>query len=33
MSYVLPLLPNWKSVYSDDHSIVFARIPAINPLN
>ena len=31
MSHVLPLLPNWKSVYSDDHAIVFARTPAVHP--
>jgi len=31
MSHVLPLLPNWKSVYSDDHAVVFARTPAVHP--
>jgi len=28
MALVLPLLPNWKAVYSDDMSIVFVRSPA-----
>jgi len=31
MSYVLPLLHNWKSVYSDDRSIVFVRIAPSTP--
>jgi hypothetical protein len=33
ISHVLPLLPNWKSVYSDDDSVIFVRIPAVNPAN
>lgn len=32
MTFVLPLLPNWKSVYSDGNTVIFARTPAINPL-
>jgi hypothetical protein len=31
MVFVLQLLPNWRAVYSDDHSVIFARIPASNP--
>ena len=33
MSYVLPLLPNWKSVYSDANSVIFERIPPDGPAN
>jgi len=27
MAYVLPLLPNWKTVYSDDNTVIFVRVP------
>lgn len=33
MTVVLPLLPNWKSVYSDDLETIFVRTPALNPSN
>ena len=28
---VLPLLPNWKMIYSDDRSVIFVRVPPIAP--
>jgi hypothetical protein len=28
MAYVLPLMHNWKSVYSDNKSVIFVRVPA-----
>ena len=31
MAVVLPLLPDWKLVYSDARSVVFVRVPAPNP--
>lgn len=31
MAYVMPLLPGWKSVYSDTAYVVFARVPAFAP--
>jgi hypothetical protein len=27
MAFVLPLLPNWKTVYSDDQTVIFVRDP------
>ena len=33
MTVVLPLLPNWKSVYSDDTETVFVRTPALPASN
>jgi len=29
VTFVLPLLPGWKSVYSDNNSVIFARSPPI----
>jgi len=29
MTFVLPLLPGWKSVYSDNNSVIFTRSPAM----
>jgi hypothetical protein len=31
MAHVLPLMPNWKSVYSDSNSVIFIRIPSAPP--
>jgi hypothetical protein len=31
MTFVLPLLPEWKAVYSDEHSVVFVRAPVTSP--
>ncbi|MGO8720245.1 MAG: hypothetical protein ACLQMO_13685 [Acidobacteriaceae bacterium] len=31
MAHVLPLLPNWKSVYSDDLSMIFVRTEHMSP--
>ncbi len=31
MATVLPLLPNWKAVYSDQKSVIFVRTPSTNP--
>jgi hypothetical protein len=31
MRFVLPLLPGWKQVYSDDLSVVFVRTPGAIP--
>ena len=28
---VLPLLPNWKAVYSDARSVIFVRTPPVSP--
>jgi hypothetical protein len=28
---VLPLLPNWKAIYSDARSVIFLRTPPVNP--
>jgi len=28
MAVVFPLLPDWKTIYSDDNSVIFARDPA-----
>jgi hypothetical protein len=28
MAHVLPLLPNWKQVYSDNTSVIFVRTTA-----
>ena len=33
MAFVLPLLPDWKVIYSDNSSVIFMRIPARSPLN
>jgi hypothetical protein len=30
MAHVLPLMPNWKSVYSDNNSVIFVRISSTN---
>jgi hypothetical protein len=27
MAFVLPLLPGWKTVYSDDNAVIFVRVP------
>jgi hypothetical protein len=27
MTFVLPLLPNWKAVYSDHNAVIFVRVP------
>jgi hypothetical protein len=32
MARVFPLLPNWKPVYSDDHSVMFVRRVGTTPL-
>ncbi|MGA1982190.1 MAG: hypothetical protein ABSG84_06930 [Acidobacteriaceae bacterium] len=29
MAFVLPLLPNWSTVYSDDNAVIFVRIPPV----
>jgi hypothetical protein len=31
MSYVFPLMPNWKKVYSDQQSVIFVRADAEKP--
>ena len=31
MAFVLPLFPDWKSVYSDDNYVIFVRVPAASP--
>jgi hypothetical protein len=31
MAYVLPLLRNWKEVYSDSSSVIFVRSAAASP--
>jgi hypothetical protein len=33
MAFVLPLLPDWKAIYSDNNSVIFIRVPARSPLN
>jgi hypothetical protein len=33
MVHVLSLMPNWKSVYSDHHSVIFVRVPTPAPLS
>jgi len=33
MTFVLPLLPDWKAIYSDDNSVIFLRVPAKSPLS
>jgi hypothetical protein len=30
MAHVMPLLPNWKTVYSDDLSMIFVRTPEVS---
>jgi hypothetical protein len=32
MATVFPLMPHWKAIYSDDQSIIFARVPATSSL-
>jgi hypothetical protein len=32
MRFVLPLLPGWTQVYSDDLSVLFVRTPSATPL-
>ena len=32
MSYVFPLMPNWKKVYSDQQSVIFVRTSSGNSL-
>jgi hypothetical protein len=31
ITFVMPLMPNWKVVYSDDSSVIFQRTPATLP--
>ena len=31
MAFVLPLFPDWRSVYSDDNYVIFVRVPAASP--
>ena len=31
MVVVLSLLPDWKSIYSDNNSVIFARVPTVRP--
>jgi hypothetical protein len=33
MATVLPLLPNWKTAYSDEKSVIFVRTPAMGPIS
>jgi len=33
MVIVLPLLPDWKAIYSDNNSVIFVRVPARSPLS
>jgi hypothetical protein len=33
MAFVLPLLADWKAIYSDNNSVIFIRVPARSPLN